>query len=107
MKLWHNADDAPRVPSEVRSEQTVEIWVGTHPVEPGQHVTIKWNVTHANGTTRNGSVPAMWQYNDFSLGNSYWMARVGPFAVGDKVEYSVMGVSRGGTLSPQMFAFMV
>ena len=42
-----------------------------------------------------------------SLGTSYWMATVGPLEANNKVEYSVIASSRGGTPPAQMFAFMV
>jgi YHS domain-containing protein len=54
-----------------------------------------------------GSVPAFWKYNDLSLRQSYWLAMLGPFQQGDRVEYAVVGMSDVETLSPQVFAFNV
>jgi len=107
MKLWHNTNNDPRLPEKVRSGQTVELWIGTYPIEPGQRVKVEWIVTHYNGTTESGNVPAFWQYNEFAIGNSYWLATIGPFQQGDRVEYLVLGTSGGESLSPQTFTFTV
>lgn len=107
VKLWHNTNDSPRLPDNVRSGQTVELWIGTYPIEPGQHVKVEWRATQPDGTSRSGNVPAFWQYNDLALGDSYWLATIGPFQQGDRVEYSIIGTSGGSTLAPEAFEFTV
>lgn len=107
MKLWHYTNDAPRLPDNVRSGQTVELWIGMYPIEPGQHVKVEWRATQRDGTSRSGNVPAFWQYNDFAVGNSYWLAAAGPFQQGDRVEYSIIGTLGGSTLAPEAFEFTV
>jgi hypothetical protein len=107
VKLWHNTIDALRLPDKIRSGLTVELWIGTYPIEPGQHVKVEWRATQHDGTSKSGNVPAFWQYNDFAVGNGYWLAKVGPFQQGDKVEYSIIGTSGGSAPAPEAFEFTV
>lgn len=107
MKLWHNTDDAPRLPEGVRSGQTVEIWVGTYPIESGQHVKVEWSVTHLDEAEERGHLPALWRYNEFGASNSYWLATIGPFQRGDQVEYKITGTSGGSTISSETYSFKV
>jgi len=107
MKLWHNTEDAPRVPEKVSEGKLVALWVVTYPIEPGQHIMVEWKVTHGNETTEDRHTNTKWQHNEFSLGKSYWLATIGPFRQGDRVDYVIRGMSGGGTLYPQMFVFIV
>lgn len=107
MRLWHNTEDAPRLPDKVLEGQRVEVWISTYPLAPWHYVMVDWKLTHKNGTMESGSVPAFWKYNDLSLRQSYWLALLGPFQQGDWVEYAVVGMSDVETLSPQVFAFNI
>ena len=70
MKVWHNKNDAPRLPDKIRSGQKVELWIGTYPIEPGQHVKVEWRATQQDSRTQSGTLPAFWKYNDFAAGNT-------------------------------------
>lgn len=107
MKLWHNTTDAPRVPDKVLEGLLVKLWIGSYPIEPGQHVKVEWSVIHPNGTQDRGHLPALWRYNEFDLANSYWLATIGPFRRGDQVEYRIAGTSGGSTVGPETFSFKV
>ena len=107
MRLWHNTEDTPRQPDKVLEGQRVELWISTYPLVPWHHVLVDWKVTHRNGAMESGSVPAFWKYNDLSLRQSYWLAMLGPFQLGDRVEYAVVGMSDVETLAPQVFAFNI
>lgn len=107
MKLWHNTEDTPRLPEPVLEGERVEVWIASYPIAPWHHVMVDWKVTHCNGRVERGSVPAFCKYNDLSLGEIHWLAILGPFLQGDRVEYSVVGMSAVETFSPQVFAFNV
>ncbi len=107
MKLWHNTEDTPRLPEKVHQRQVVELWIGTYPIEPGQQVKVEWNVKHTDGYQERGNLPALWRYNEFALGYSYWLATIGPFQKDDNVEYSIIGISGSCTLPREKFAFPV
>ncbi|GEM_PF-992150 len=107
MEIWHDTIDAFRSPSEVREGMPVGLWIGTWPVEMGQYVFVRWKVTHLDGSIEGGEVQAFWQYNDYSRGNSYWLATIGPFRAGDEVEYIVLGTSKDGPENGKRFAFTV
>ncbi len=107
MMLWHNEEDTTRSPQEVGACEPVGLWIGTYPIEYGQYVFVEWRATHPNGETVNGKLDALWQHNDSSKGNSYWLASLGPFEEGDKVEYTIRGQSRGGPAGPITYTFIV
>lgn len=58
VKLWHNTNDAPRLPNKVRSGQTVELWIGMSPFEPGEHVKVQRRTTQLSGIIQSGTVAA-------------------------------------------------
>ena len=87
MNVWHGTDDAPRVPRRVSPTQPVDLTIGTWPIAPGQSVWVTWQAGTLAGAGSHGSVTAQWQRNHGA--NSYWGARLGPFADGDRVTYAV------------------
>jgi len=107
MRLWHNTEDAPRLPQRVLEGERVEVWIASYPIGPWHHVMVDWKVTHNNGTMESGCVPVFWKYHDFALGRNYWLAHMGPFLEGDHVEYAVGGMSCDEDFTPQVFAFTI
>ena len=107
MRLWHNTEDAPRLPHRVLEGERVEVWVASYPIGPWHHVMVDWKVMHRNGKMDSGSVPAFWQCHDLQLGQNLWLARLGHFLEGDRVEYAVGGMTCDGDLAPQVFAFNI
>ncbi|MBI3578395.1 MAG: hypothetical protein HY276_11230 [Ignavibacteriales bacterium] len=107
MVIWHLEDDTLRSPDVVRAGEGVALWVGTHPIEPGQYVKVEWRKTAANGSHESGKMEAFWQWNEDWRSNSYWLATFGPFGEGDKVEYVIRGDSRDGEVSTVVFEFEV
>src|SRR3972149_5303555 len=94
MTIWHDTDDAPRRPRRVSPTEAVELVIGTWPIAPGQSVRVEWEAQSAGGARTEGTTTAAWQHN--SGVNSYWTARIGPFADGDRVTYTVRGSSSDG-----------
>lgn len=89
MKVWHLTPDAPRSPHRVSPGERVTLLIGTWPIELGQQVEVVYRVEQADGTTRQGTVAATWQYN--AGVNSYWRAELGPFDPGARVSYLMEG----------------
>lgn len=94
MQLWHLAPDTPRTPHRVNPRESVTLGIGTWPVEPGQFVWVVFRGEHGDGTRDDGREAATWRRN--AGANSYWQARLGPFARGDRVTYTVRGRSPDG-----------
>jgi len=94
MNIWHDTNDAPRTPRRVNPGEDVIVDVGTWPIEPGQSVRVTWEVTAADESHRQGVSIAEWRRNTDV--NSYWSVRLGPFADGDNVTYSISGSSSNG-----------
>lgn len=94
MNIWHDTIDAPRTPRRVSPGQEVEIVIGTWPIGPGQSVWVTWQVVALDGNATEGTAAAEWQRN--ADVNSYWTARLGPFADGDRLSYTVHGSSSEG-----------
>ncbi|MBI3587198.1 MAG: hypothetical protein HY088_08725 [Ignavibacteriales bacterium] len=107
MVIWHLAEDALRSPEVVRVGESVALWIGTHPIEPGQYLKVEWRKTQTNGSHHTGTIEAIWQWNEDWRSNSYWLATFGPFDEGDKVEYVIHGESNEGEISTQVFEFVV
>ncbi|MFH0991754.1 MAG: hypothetical protein V1799_17235 [bacterium] len=91
MVIWHNSPDASRIPEHVTSSQEVELWFGTHPIEWGQAVWVEIKLHKVDGKEIAVSLPAQWHSNNEQRNNSYWIARIGEFESGDKLEYEVHG----------------
>ena len=89
MNVWHDTVDAPRSPRRVSPRQEVEIVVGTWPIGPGQAVSVSCSADDVDGHRTEGAATGVWQRNTDV--NSYWTARIGPFADGDRVTYTVQG----------------
>jgi alpha-amylase/alpha-mannosidase (GH57 family) len=96
MNIWHDTIDAPRTPRRVSPDQEVDIIVGTWPIGSGQSVCVTWQTVAVDGHTTERTVAAEWQRNTDV--NSYWIARIGPFADRDRVTYTVHGDSPGGAV---------
>ncbi|MBI5473559.1 MAG: hypothetical protein HY961_14565 [Ignavibacteriae bacterium] len=114
MRLWHNTEDAPRLPHRVLEGERVEVWVASYPIGLWHHVMVDWKVTHRNGKMESGSVPAFCpkgipseEVHDLSLCQNLWLAHLGPFLEGDSVEYVVAGVSCDEDFAPQVFKFTI
>lgn len=105
MNVWHGTEDAPRVPGRVSPTQPVDLTVGTWPIAPGQSVWVTWQAGTFAGAGSHGTVTAQWQWNQGA--NSYWGARLGPFADGDRVTYAVHGCDAHETVEGGAFAFTV
>ncbi len=105
MNVWHGTDDAPRVPRRVSPTQPVDLTIGTWPIAPGQSVWVTWQAGTLAGAGSHGSVTAQWQRNHGA--NSYWGARLGPFADGDRVTYAVHASDAQETVESGSFAVTV
>lgn len=105
MQLWHLTPDAPRDPRRVRPDESVNLQIGTWPIEPGQSVWVTYRVERADGTRDAQRIDAAWQRNDGA--NSYWRADLGPFARGDRVTYVVHGRAPDGDVALPMTSFAV
>lgn len=107
MLIWHLEEDTVRSPEMVHAGENVALWIGTHPIEPGQYLNVEWRKTNTNGFNKKGTIEAVWQWNEEWRNNSYWLATFGPFDAGDKVEYRIRGDSRDGEMSTGVFEFIV
>lgn len=90
MEIWHRHPDTPRSPARVTPGDRVSLRIGTWPIEADQSVHVEWRVVHGDGAREEGRSEARWERNEGP--NSYWLAELGPFARGDRVEYVVRGV---------------
>ena len=105
MQLWHLTPDTPRSPYRVTPGARVMLQVGTWPIEPDQVVEVVYWVEHADGTTHEAQISAVWLYNEQN--NSYWQVEIGPFALGDKVRYSAYSPGRNADVRTPKFMFNV
>ncbi len=83
----------------------MKLTIGTYPIEPGQTVWVACQAERADGTPREDTLPASWQFNQGN--NSYWSASIGPFGDGDRVRYRLHGRSGGAEVASEEFAFVV
>ncbi len=107
MRLWHNTEDAPRLPHRVFEGERVEVWVASYPIGPWHHVMIDWKVMHKSGTMESGCAPAFWKCHEFGITCNLWLAHLGPFLEGDRVEYAIAGMTCDEDLAPQIFTFNI
>ena len=91
MNIWHDTPDARRSPRRVSPSEEVELTIGTWPIELGQSVVVTWEAVSGSAIRTEGTVVAQW-HNNIGV-NSYWTVRLGPFADGDRVTYTVRGSS--------------
>ena len=101
MNIWHGTEDAPRTPRRVSPNQDMQVIVGTWPIAPGQSVWVTWHVFAVDGNRIEGTTAAQWQRNGDV--NSYWTARLGPFADGDQVSYTICGSAGDGLVQTSTF----
>jgi hypothetical protein len=95
MTLWHQTGDAPCRVSFGDGAWWLDLEIGTWPREAGQAVSIEAIVSEEEkGVSSAISCEAIWKHNKGL--NSYWHARLGPFKVGNNVEYSLKGRSADG-----------
>ncbi len=92
MEIWHRHPDTPRSPARVTPGDRISLRIGTWPIEADQSVHVEWRAMRGDGAREEGRSAARWESNDGP--NSYWLAELGPFARGDRVEYLVRGVRR-------------
>jgi len=105
MNIWHLTTDAPRQPHRVSPGESVNLRIGTWPIEPGQSAWITYQVERADQAIVRSQTDAVWQRNEGV--NSYWSAEIGPFAKGDRVTYSVHGRSPQGEVIGPTASFRV
>ena len=91
MVIWHNTGDASRIPEHVTAGDEVVLWIGTHPIEPGQSVWVEMTLSKPDGRAFNAKQPALWHSNNEYRNNSYWLVSIGTFEQGDRLEYRVSG----------------
>lgn len=104
MEIWHRHPDTPRSPARVAPGDRVSLRIGTWPIEADQTVQVEWHVVRGDGTRGEGRSEARWARNEGP--NSYWLAELGPFARGDRVEYvvrAVRGEVRATSSGPHAF----
>lgn len=93
MNLWHQTEDASRRAHFENGAWWLDVTIGTWPVEAGQSVAVQCGLAPRR--------EAAWRENRGP--NSYWQARLGPFAAGDEIEYRVHGISRAGEIAAGPF----
>jgi len=91
MVIWHDTEDAQRIPAEVFQNDKVVMWIGSYPVEPGQAIVVEVEISNGTNGPSKSRVEAEWKYNDYTRNNSYWAAIVGPFTNGEKINYKIIG----------------
>jgi hypothetical protein len=91
MVIWHNTVDASRIPEYVSAGQDVELWIGTYPIEGGHSVWVEVTLNRADSKEMTCKMPAQWHSNNEQRNNSYWLAQLGSFEAGDRVEYRIYG----------------
>jgi len=91
MVIWHNTGDASRIPENVTAGDDVVLWIGTYPIELGQAVWVDMKLIKPDGRELSATQPAQWHSNNEQRNNSYWIATIGTFEPGDRVEYRVLG----------------
>lgn len=94
MNLWHHSAETQARCVFADGDWWLEVALGTWPVAPGQSVNADYRVLKAGRVQLSGSVGGAWTHNQD--GNSYWRVRLGPFAAGEEVDYSINGRSASG-----------
>lgn len=101
MNLWHDSADAPGRSVFAEGQWWLDVVIGTWPIAPGQSVNADYRVGNNGRVQLSGIVGAGWTHNQDA--NSYWCARLGPFAAGDEVDYSIHGSSPAGRIAAGSF----
>jgi len=105
MRIWHVTADAGREPLRVAPGQVVRLVIGTSPIEPGQGVSITYDVRHRNGMVDHGFLHVPWERNEGL--SSYWSGTIGPFERGDRVTYVVHGTAHQEHIDLPPVSFVV
>ncbi|MCG3147763.1 MAG: hypothetical protein PCFJNLEI_01204 [Verrucomicrobiae bacterium] len=105
MKLWHSTPDTKRTLLRDGGAWWLYLEIGTWPIEPDQTVWVEFNTRRADGTNLATCAHAEWGYN--AGPNSYWHAKIGPFATGDRVEYFVVGKSPQAEATINSFELLI
>jgi hypothetical protein len=107
MILWHDIENALRSPQRVRPKEPVSVTVGSYPREPGEFVTVFCRTIRKNGEVHIQRIDGHRQFDDPVNNQSYWIAELGAFELGDKVEYTISGVGLEGDLPLHVYKFEV
>lgn len=92
INIWHNTEDAPRMPRRVSPTQEMVVIIGTWPIGPGQSVWVEWDASRG----RDGRRQAFSNHAGSFLGT-------GP-ASDISLLLRARGVSTRGTLLPEWTA---
>lgn len=106
MKIWHRTPDARCRITREAAEWWLNLEIGSWPIAAGQ--TIYGEVRYQskkNSHIECAEFHPVWQHNQGA--NSYWRVALGPFQVGDTVEYSIYGRDPSGRTSPQNFRVQI
>lgn len=103
VNLWHLTPDAPRTPRGPPADRSLDLVIGTWPVEPAQSVRVEFRATTAAGLVRSGRATASWREN--RAANSYWTAVLGPLGAGERLEYWLVGTAPGGEVRAGPFMY--
>ncbi|KAF0138549.1 MAG: hypothetical protein FD122_3768, partial [Stygiobacter sp.] len=71
------------------------------------HVFIEWKVVQNEIEKSNGTIEAIWHFNDWGRGNSYWQVKFGPFDENDTVIYIIRGQCEQELTGPLSYSFNV
>ena len=82
LQLWYGTPDAPAPGEPIEADRAIKITVAAFPADASNHVEVIYRIN--GGSTRRQTTT--WWRND-SSGNQYFNARLGPFRLGDLVEY--------------------
>lgn len=107
MVLWHDIENALRTPEKVRHDEPVFVTVGSYPLGPGQFVTVFCKTIRKNGKVTMRRIDGQHQFDDPVNSHRYWLAELGPFETGDRVEYTIGGVALKGDLPLHTYRFDV
>lgn len=107
MVIGHDIEDAVRSPIRVIENERVAVWVGAHPLEPGQFVTVFCKAVSRDGAIGVNRIDAHHVYDDRARNDRYWLAEIGPFRAGDEVTYAIGGVALSGDSPMRFYTFHV
>ena len=91
LTIWHQTNDARASARLENGAWWLDLEIGTWPIESGQSVLAEAKVSGRSEVDRSILRKASWSHN--SGVNSYWSAKLGPFAAGDSVDYSLSAQS--------------
>ncbi len=88
-------------------EEGVDLLIGTSPIEIGQHAFVEWKVVQNEIEKNNGAIEAVWHFNDWGRGNSFWQLKFGSFDENDTVIYIIQEQSDRGSTGFSSYSFNV